>query len=399
MKFNFNRVILFILSFLFSLLIPRSNSRVVIGSRDGKRFADNSRYFFYFLNKKNVFNVVWLTKSKKIEAYLKKKKIKVFNTNSLIGLYNGFRAKYHIFDYSEYDTSEFSSIRSTKINLGHGVYLKKIKKRVKKPNIFHEAYNYLVNKNNYHVYPNKKYANHILNYFPKKKYKLIVSNFPRNIFLKNKNFLNYGYITHSEKKIIQKINLIKGKKIGYFPTWRKDSQDLFLDLKDYSKLEILNNILRKNNSFMILKHHSNHFKDDLPVGKNKKISIDKFLKEFSNFINLNYDIDLNTIMCHCDLLISDYSGAIVDYLITQKPIILYAPDLKNFKKKPGLFFDYDKFNFCHKTTKYDLLIKLIKKYLSNDQKFSQKFAFQRKKMEKLFFENNVYFDEILKLLK
>ena len=74
MKFNFNRVILFILSFLFSLLIPRSNSRVVIGSRDGKRFADNSRYFFYFLNKKNVFNVAWLTKSKKIEAYLKKKK-------------------------------------------------------------------------------------------------------------------------------------------------------------------------------------------------------------------------------------------------------------------------------------------------------------------------------------
>ena len=47
MKFNFNRVILFILSFLFSLLIPRSNSRVVIGSRD-ERFADNSRYFFIF---------------------------------------------------------------------------------------------------------------------------------------------------------------------------------------------------------------------------------------------------------------------------------------------------------------------------------------------------------------
>ena len=37
-------------------------------------------------------------------------------------------------------------------------------------------------------------------------------------------------------------------------------------------------------------------------------------------------------MCHCDLLISDYSGAIIDYLITQKPIILYTPDLKSFKK-------------------------------------------------------------------
>ena len=176
-----------------------------------------------------------------------------------------------------------------------------------------------------------------------------------------------------------KINSIKGKKIGYFPTWRKNSQDLFLDLEDYSELEILNNILKKNNSFIIIKHHSNHFKDDLPIGNNKKIPIDKFLKKFSNFINLNYDTDLNTIMCHCDLLISDYSGAIIDYLITQKPIILYTPDIKSFKKNPGLFFDYDKFNFCHKTTKYDLLIKLIKKYLSNDQKFSQKYIHQRKR--------------------
>lgn len=146
MKFNLKRIFFLTLSFLISFLIPRSDNRVVIGSRDGKRFADNSRYFFYFLNKKNIFNVIWLTKSKRIEAYLKKKKFQVFNTNSIIGLYNGFRAKYHIFDYSEYDTSEFSSIRSNKINLGHGVYLKKIAKRVKKPNIFQHAYNYLVNK-------------------------------------------------------------------------------------------------------------------------------------------------------------------------------------------------------------------------------------------------------------
>lgn len=399
MKFNLKRIFLLILSFLLSFLIPRDHNRIVIGSRNGKRFADNSRYFFYFLSKKKSLNVTWLTKSKKIEKYLKKKKIKVFYTNSIKGLYNGFRAKYHIFDYSEYDTSEFSSIRSNKINLGHGVYLKKISKRVKKPNIFHDIYNYLVNKENYHIYPNKKYAKHILNYFPKNKYKLVVSNFPRNIFFHNKNYLDYEYITAAEKKIIKKINLIKGKKIGYFPTWRKNSQDLFLDLKEYSKLKILNKILKKNKAFIIIKHHSNHFKEDLSKENNQKIPIDNYLKQFSNFINLSYDIDLNTIMCHCDLLISDYSGAIIDYLITEKPIILYTPDIKNFQKNPGLFFDYKKFNFCHKTTKYEILVKLIKKYLLNKQKFSQKYVSQRKKSKNLFFENNFYFDEILKFIK
>ena len=107
MKFNLKRVFFLTLSYFISYLIPRDSNRVVIGSRDGKRFADNSRYFFYFLNKQNIYNVTWLTKSKKVEAYLKKKKIQVFNTNSFRGLYHGFRAKYHIFDYSEYDTSEF----------------------------------------------------------------------------------------------------------------------------------------------------------------------------------------------------------------------------------------------------------------------------------------------------
>ncbi len=399
MKFNYKRIFFLILSFLFSFLIPRSNNRIVIGSRDGKRFADNSRYFFYYLNKKKLLNVSWLTKSIKIEKYLKKKKFKVYRANSLSGLYYGFRAKYHIFDYSEYDTSEFSSVRAHKINLGHGVYIKKIKKRVHRPNIFHHIYNFLVNKKNYHIYPNKKYAKHILNYFPKKKYNLVVSNFPRNIFFHNRDYLKNGYVTSMETRIIKKINLIKGEKIGYFPTWRKNSQDLFLDVQDYSKLKILNELLKKNKSYLIVKHHSNHFKEDMILDNKQEILIDDALKKLSNVINLGYEIDLNAIMCQCDLLISDYSGAVIDYLITEKPIILYTPDIKKFKKDPGLFFDYNKFNFCHKTIKYEILIKFIKQYFLKKDQFNKKYLIKRKKMKSLFFENNSYFDEIFKLIK
>ncbi len=399
MKFNLKRIFLLIFCLLLSFLIPRSKKRIVIGSRDGKRFADNSRYFFYYLNKKKYLDVTWVTKSKKIQKYLEKKNFKVLKADSLTGLYYGFRAKYHIFDYSEYDTSEFSSIRAHKINLGHGVYLKKIKKRVNRPNFFHHIYNFLVNKKNYHIYPNKKYAKHILNYFPKKKYNLLVSNFPRNIFFHNKDYIKHGYVTSLEKKIIKKINLIKGKKIGYFPTWRKNSQDLFLDLKNYSKLKILNKLLKKNKSYLIIKHHSNHFKEDLKAENKQEILIDNTIKKLSNIINLGYEIDLNTIMCHCDLLISDYSGAVIDYLITEKPIILYTPDIKKFNKDPGLFFDYSKFNFCHKTSKYDILIKFIKQYFLNNDRFRKKYLKKRKKMKNLFFENNFYFDKIFELIR
>ncbi len=399
MVVNLKRFFIFSLSLLLSILIPRKINGIVLGSRDGKRFADNSRYFFYFLYKKKYLDVSWLTKSKKIEKYLKKKNFKVYKSNSLLGLYRGFRAKYHIFDYSEYDTSEFSSIRANKINLGHGVYLKKIKKRIHKPNIFQNTYNYLVNKKNYHIYPNKKYSKHIINYFPKKKYNLIVSNFPRNIFFHDKSYQDIGYVTSEEKKIIKKINFFRGKKIGYFPTWRKNSQDLFLDINDYSKLKNLNSLLKKNKSVMITKHHSNHFKEDLLSDSKQEKLINNALKKLSNFINLSYDVDLNTIMCHCDLLISDYSGAVVDYLISERPIILYTPDIEKFKKDPGLFFNYSKFNFCHKTSKYEVLIKYIRQYFLDEKKFIKKYLQKRKEMKKIFFEKNSYFDEIFRHIK
>ena len=137
--FNFKRFFLLTLSFIISLIIPRSKNIIVVGSRDGKRFADNSRYLFYYLNKEKKFKIIWLTKSKKIQSYLRMQNFEVLISNSAIGLYYGFRAKFHIFAYSEYDTSEFSSMRAHKINLGHGIYIKKVTSRVKNPNFLNLA--------------------------------------------------------------------------------------------------------------------------------------------------------------------------------------------------------------------------------------------------------------------
>ncbi len=41
-----------------------------------------------------------------------------------------------------------------------------------------------------------------------------------------------------------------------------------------------------------------------------------------------------------DLLITDYSTTVLDYLAYDKPFILYAPDLEQYEKKRGFFVDY-----------------------------------------------------------
>lgn len=42
-----------------------------------------------------------------------------------------------------------------------------------------------------------------------------------------------------------------------------------------------------------------------------------------------------------DILISDYSAIIIDFLTTGRPLISYVPDLEDYKKSPGIYFDYN----------------------------------------------------------
>jgi CDP-glycerol glycerophosphotransferase (TagB/SpsB family) len=45
----------------------------------------------------------------------------------------------------------------------------------------------------------------------------------------------------------------------------------------------------------------------------------------------------------CDLLITDYSGALFDAAICDKKIVLYVPDLKNYEtNERGFYLDYNK---------------------------------------------------------
>lgn len=41
-----------------------------------------------------------------------------------------------------------------------------------------------------------------------------------------------------------------------------------------------------------------------------------------------------------DLLITDYSSVVIDYLLFDKPYVLFAPDLEQYKAERGLYIDY-----------------------------------------------------------
>ena len=395
--------------FLFLLLFftPQKKNLIVFGDRNGLRFADNSRYLFLYLNKKYPNKrCIWLTKNKKIFSYLNKTGFECYLNSSFKGLYFSIIAEWHIYTHSESDINNLVTRYSKSINLWHGCLFKKLKKFVKKNNnlfeIFVEVF-YKVNgvKNpKYIVYPNNKYFNNILCHYPKKKYKKIISNLQRNIvFQKNKNINVSYYKTSKEKKICNSLKIYRNI-IGYFPTWRTNGLDFFIDINDTNQLEILNVILKKKNSIILVKKHSNSFKREQQKSYNfeSEILFNKMSK-LSNFYLIDYEVDLNSILGSCDLLISDYSGVIFDYLFLNRPIILYTPDLKTYKSNPGLNFDFNNFDFGYKTNNYIGLIKLIKKHFNNKKLFKNKHNSKRESFRKKIFETNECVNNIINVLE
>ena len=249
-----------ILFFLLIKFIPKKNNLFVFGDRAGRRFADNSRYLYFYLHKNNKkIKCVWITKNKKIKKYLNDKNYSCYLAYSFLGIYYSFRAKYHIYNFVEDDINKIITKFSNSILLWHGVLPKK-----RKPIEINTSYlsQYLNKKTKkYFLYPNQKMSLNIMNGFPKNKYELFISNHPRNIGFENKQDFN-DYRTYDEINFINKICNKKKNIFGYFPTWRADGLELFKDVKNFDNLIETNKILEKSNSIILIKKHMNSEKKD-----------------------------------------------------------------------------------------------------------------------------------------
>lgn len=398
---NVKKKFLKIISVLISIIIPRTNKIVVFGERSGNRFAEDARYLFLFLSlnslsdKKSSRNI-WLTKNHELCNYLRSKNLHSEISHSFKGLYYGFRAKWHVFNYSKADTSEYSSIGANWLNLWTGIQIKKLKTYVN----YNKIYNYLIfsirkilNKKKLFLYPDKNNFSWITDHYYKEEYKILNYNFTKNILhngiLSKEDKLNY--LMDKEINEIDFLNGFKGKKIGYFPTWRDDYKDFFIDLKNINLLNELDKLLEKNHSIIIMKYHATTVENDLDL-------IKKF-KSLKNFRILSYDFDLNTILDKCDLIISDYSGIVSDFLFFNKPLILYIPDLEDYKKKPGLNIDYERFEIGHQVKNFLELKNCINNYFKDEDKFSKSFEEKRKKYFEFFFESkSLGLEKIKKIL-
>jgi CDP-glycerol glycerophosphotransferase len=170
--------------------------------------------------------------------------------------------------------------------------------------------------------------------------KIFEIGYPRNDILFNPGFF-------SCERIDEKLDLKNFEKVFlYAPTHRRRNKpfnesfnkthqtvlgrkiEKAVNPFDLNFLSELNEWLKNNNFIFLIKQH--------PYAKSVE-----GLEKFPYIRDVSTDNqDIQELAVHADVLISDYSSIILDFTLTNKPIILYAYDHDEYSRRPGLYFDY-----------------------------------------------------------
>jgi CDP-glycerol glycerophosphotransferase (TagB/SpsB family) len=118
------------------------------------------------------------------------------------------------------------------------------------------------------------------------------------------------------------------KILLFAPTWRDDGSDPFKPSQQ--ELDAVYKMLCDIDGVLLMRAHP-HSDGFAEWGQVQRVA----------FIPPHQFPDLTSLLGGVDVLITDYSGVATDYTILHRPIIFFAPDLKAYEDKRGLYMRYE----------------------------------------------------------
>lgn len=388
-----------------SWIIPRTASVCVVGGSKGIRFADNAKHFFVLAHQfPTNIQFVFVSSSHEVIELVRACGYQAFLPHSRLGLWFGFRAKWHVTDVSIKDTSEFTSLGAIRLNLWHGVPLKRLRHpsdNVARPfpfkvlDFFYRSspkYKYFLN-------PPKQQNDYISSVFNIPKENIVNLNTPRN-----------DVLLHPEKVTLLRNELDKklevglpnqdNRVIGYFPTWRETGDDQFMGATDFEQIHELNEHFASKGYVLVTKWHSCSHEEYKHRGVSRSAKeISSALERASNIVLLPFETDLNMVLMHCELLISDYSGVILDFIILNRPIILSAYDRQKYESVTGLLNEYTDLFAELTTNDFAETFDSVKAFIENPDAFSNQQQVKREAAVKYFTMQQSGMPELMRLIE
>jgi CDP-glycerol glycerophosphotransferase (TagB/SpsB family) len=195
---------------------------------------------------------------------------------------------------------------------------------------------------------------------------------------------NFGY---KEEEIIitglSRWDVLTDKSQGQstillMPTWRSWMDDLpedkFVQTEYYRQYEALLNSRTLDDTLEKYDIHLNFF-----IHPKFKIYIDKFSSDNKRIKIFQFgEAQLNELLMHSSMLITDYSSVSWDMYYQKKPVIFYQFDLEDYNKYQGSYIDMEKDLFGDRARNVDTLIHLIKKYANHNFREERKYRLMRK---------------------
>lgn len=329
-----------------SFLVPRNKKIWLFGSTFGRRFADNPRYLYQQIseNKQQIdIRPIWITRNKDVVAFLQDNEYEAYYLYSCKGLWYCIRGAVYIFDNYSKDICFWLSGGAKKINLWHGVGNKKINHDnkfdyLRHPRNMKERWSTWITRlsnekpSHYVLVTSPYYVDIFASAFQVPKSHIIQSQYPRNMVLTKQYACELLTKEEDEVQTYLKSVLKKNERIVlYMPTFRP-SEKLFFEVMD---MQIFNDFLKKHSIIFAIKAH--------PKSKMKNV-----LQEISlsNIYVINDSVDPYTFLSYTDMLVSDYSSILTDYLLLDRPIITFAYDLDEYENngREGSmpFFEYNR---------------------------------------------------------
>jgi CDP-glycerol glycerophosphotransferase (TagB/SpsB family) len=327
--------------------------------------------------KNSKIHAIWITKDKKIVEQIASKGYEVYYQRSLKGIWYALIAGVYVFDNYSKDISFLCSGRAKKINLWHGIPLKKIQMDNKFDLVRHPESNWKriywslrrlsdEKPSHYVLTTSRTLAPTFSSAF--KTENVLIANYPRNDNLIEERFQSLR--TAEEQSIVDIIDKrMNGKVILYMPTFR-ESESKFFDVIDISRLNLF---LEEEDILLLVKVH--------PKSKLKK----KFEDISSAHIyNISAEADPYSFLGKVDALITDYSSIYFDFLLTDKPIIFFDYDRKDYlSQSRELYYDYDSYTPGKKVKTMEELLYAIKDLNADDVKWKD----SRERIRKEVFQN------------
>lgn len=366
-----------------SFLMPRDKRIWLFGSTFGRRFADNPRYLYlYACQHKEELEIrpIWISHDRNIIEFLKKNGYEAYRYHSIKGVWYALRGKLYLFDNYSKDINFWQSGGAVKVNLWHGIPLKKIQAdnifdKYRHPkNLWDKWKNFPRNLSDekpcHYVLATSEFMKPIFSSAFRTK-KVLVCGYPRNDSILSKNIvLPY---TDLEKKlswqIQERLRKKKLKMIYYMPTFR-DSETKFFEVVDLGNL---NKFLKSNQLLLCLKLHPK-----------SKLRIEFEEIESENIIVIDADTDPYVFIPYSSLLITDYSSIYFDYLLSGKPIVFFNYDIAEYLRDAReMYFDYEEYTPGRKAATFKELQDALLETLENGDLYKE----ERNAMIEKMFQN------------